>query len=631
MKKLYVVFLFALFHAAFFPLQAQSDDTVRLQQIRTKLDSLVARDPAYLSEVDISAGQIPLAELLRNVAKVNGVSLSVKDDGKMKVSCNFARARIDDLLFFLCKEYRLGLDVVGNIVSVFPYKIPDAPPPPPVVGFNPADSTLSYDLVGAPLPDIARNISSLCGINFVVPQELYTKQVTGYVESMPLAEALYTLAELNGLAMVKSRGAGTWTVSAPAVGTDGLSEVSTPYVRRREFAPGQLDIDSAGRITAMIDQGNIYDIVLDVCGQLDLNYFFITPISAPTSIYLKNTDVRTLFNVLFTGTPYSYYEEGGVYMFGGSAGDKGLVSARIVPMKYRAADKVVEIIPETLKAGLQVQMFGDLNSIIVSGDQRQVARVEQFLESVDKTVPLITIDILIVDASKTRIDEAGMKVGLGEQPVRTAGTLSPGVDMTLGASSINSLINSFNGFGVVKLGKVSPNLYMNLKLMESNGDIQLQSTPKLSTLNGHEATLTSGETKYYKEINNTYMGTQNPVQSTSYTWKNVEANLTVRITPFVSTDRHITLDIDITQTEFTTREEKEAPPGTSTRSFKSLIRVQDEEVVLLGGIERNSREKSTEGLPGIARIPVLKWLFGTTKDNKTEHKLNVFIKPSIID
>ena len=276
-------------------------------------------------------------------------------------------------------------------------------------------------------------------------------------------------------------------------------------------------------------------------------------------------------------------------------------------------------------------MFPDLNSIIASGDQRQVNRIEQFLQSIDHPVPLITIDILIVDATTKRIDEAGVEMGIGETPSTTAGSFSPGVNLNLGAGSINNLINSFNGFGVVRLGKVSPNFYMNLQFLEETGHIVLQSTPKLSTLNGHEATLKSGETMYYKEVQNSYMGTQNPVQNSSYTWKSVEANLTVKIVPFVSEDRQITLDIEIEQSEFTERIEKDAPPGLSTRSFKSLVKVGNEEMVLLGGIERNSREKTSSGLPFIARIPVLKWLFGKSSDNKTEQKLNVFIKPTVID
>ena len=75
---------------------------------------------------------------------------------------------------------------------------------------------------------------------------------------------------------------------------------------------------------------------------------------------------------------------------------------------------------------------------------------------------------------------------------------------------------------------------------------------------------------------------------------------------------------------------KDAPPGTATRSFKSRIRVDNEDMVLLGGIDRNTREKGSSGLPLIARIPVLKWLFGVSTDNKVDEKLSIFIKPTVI-
>ena len=628
MKNLYL-FLILLTWTLCLPaaLHAQTGGTDRIAAIRARLDTLTVRDPAYLGEVDLSVGQTPLSELLRSVARVGGVNLSVRDGANLAVSCNFTRARIDELLLFLCEQYGLDVQVIGNIVSVFPYQAPVAPPPEPSVRFDRSDSTLSYDLIAVPLREVARRSTDSTGVNLILPHALYDRPVSGYVSSMPFAEALGSLAEINKLEVTPLQGSGAWAF-AEAIPSAGGSPAPAPnYVRRRQFAPAQLSVDSTGRITAMIDRGNVYDIILDVCEQLKLDYFFITPVNAQTSIYLKNTDVKTLFDLLLTGTAYTYYEEGSVYMFG-EAKREGLFSTRIVPMRYRTVDKLPDVIPDNLKKGVQIAAFGDLNSVIASGDQRQVARVEQFLHSIDKTVPLITIEVIIVDASKDVLLEAGLGLGVGTKPTQTSGTLSPGLDMTLGAEAVNSLANKI---GLVKLGKVTPNFYANLKAMEQSGTIELRSTPRLSTLNGHEAVLTSGQMQYYKETNNTYMGTQNPVQSTSYVWKSVEANMTLTITPYVSEDGHITMTIDLSQSEFTERTEKEAPPGTTTRSFKSMVRVKNEEMVLLGGIDRQSHEKSSQGLPFIARIPVLKWIFGTHKNNRQERRLNVFIKPAVIE
>lgn len=594
------------------------------------MDTLILRDTTYLSEVDLSVGQVSLSELLRSVAQVGGVNLSVQDGANLLVSCNFSRARIADLILFLCEQYGLDIRVVGNIVSIFPYQAPIAPPPVPSIVYNRADSTLSYDLIAVPLRDVARRLTDSSGVNLIVPQTLYDRPISGYVSSMPFSEALSVLAEINKLEVAPVKGSGAWMFAEPIPVGGGQPSTVQNYVRRRQFAPAQLAIDSMGRITAMIDRGNIYDIILDVCEQLKLDYFFITPVNAQTCIYLKNTDVKTLFDLLLTGTAYTYYEEGGVYMFG-EAKREGIFSTRIIPMRYRTVDKLIDVIPENLKKGVQIAAFGDLNSMIASGDQRHVARVEQFLHEIDKTVPLITIEVMIVDASKDVILEAGLGLGVGTSPTQTSGTLSPGIDMTLGSGAVNNLVDKVNGLGIIRLGKVTPNFYASLKAMEENGTIELRSTPKLSTLNGHEAVLSSGEMQYYKETNNTYMGTQNPVQSTSYVWKSVEANMTLSITPYVSEDGHITMTIDLSQSEFTDRTEKEAPPGTTTRSFRSMVRVRNEEMVLLGGIDRQSHEKSSQGLPFIARIPVLKWIFGMHKNNKQERRLNVFIKPTVIE
>lgn len=630
MKKIYLLICVGLLCCICGDLHAQSSETERIAQVRARLDTLILRDTTYLSEVDLSVGQVSLSELLRSVAQVGGVNLSVQDGANLLVSCNFSRARIADLILFLCEQYGLDIRVVGNIVSIFPYQAPIAPPPVPSIVYNRADSTLSYDLIAVPLREVARRLTDSSGVNLIVPQTLYDRPISGYVSSMPFSEALSVLAEINKLEVAPVKGSGAWMFAEPIPVGGGQPSTVQNYVRRRQFAPAQLAIDSMGRIAAMIDRGNIYDIILDVCEQLKLDYFFITPVNAQTCIYLKNTDVKTLFDLLLTGTAYTYYEEGGVYMFG-EAKREGIFSTRIIPMCYRTVDKLIDVIPENLKKGVQIAAFGDLNSMIASGDQRHVARVEQFLHEIDKTVPLITIEVMIVDASKDVILEAGLGLGVGTSPTQTSGTLSPGIDMTLGSGAVNNLVDKVNGLGIIRLGKVTPNFYASLKAMEENGTIELRSTPKLSTLNGHEAVLSSGEMQYYKETNNTYMGTQNPVQSTSYVWKSVEANMTLSITPYVSEDGHITMTIDLSQSEFTDRTEKEAPPGTTTRSFRSMVRVRNEEMVLLGGIDRQSHEKSSQGLPFIARIPVLKWIFGMHKNNKQERRLNVFIKPTVIE
>lgn len=306
---------------------------------------------------------------------------------------------------------------------------------------------------------------------------------------------------------------------------------------------------------------------------------------------------------------------------------------RRFPMRFRTIDDVVEIIPTVLKKDIEIKLFSDLNSLVISGNQTDVEALEDFLNSIDESVPLISIDVMIVDATDKKSRSTGISFGKGDQASGNSyGMLSPGVDVTLGAGKINQLLNAFNGLGLVNLGNVGPNFYANLKLLEEDGAITLRSTPKLSTLNGHKAVLKSGEVKYYRESQVNIIGTQNPLQSESYLWKNVEASFILDMTPIVSADSTITIRIELSQDEFTERDSGDltAPPGMTKRSFNSIVKVKDGEMILLGGIEKNLTDDSSTGLPWIARIPVLRLFFGNVTKTREVQKLNVFIRPTII-
>ncbi|MDR2125799.1 MAG: type II secretion system protein GspD [Prevotellaceae bacterium] len=599
-----------------------------------KLRHVMQIDSSFNKEIDISVGKSTLTDLLRNVAAISGVNLNVKGAENIIVNCNFARLKVADLIEFLCSEYNLEINTTGNIVSISPVKPPIPATPKNIIEYNIDSQTLSFDLNGEKLINMSKKIAEKANINIIIPQNMYNHPIYGYANSMPVEDALQTLASVNGLLVNKdSKGVWTFTPNTVASANDNSGRTPTPYRFRTNFQADQLSVDSLGMVTAHIGQGNIQDIITELCNKMSLNHFFITPVDGQTGIYVNNVDFETLLSVILSGTQYSYYEENGIYFFGSSgvAQDaRNVTAVKNIPLTFRSVSKIEDIIPANIKSGLQIKTFPDMNSLIASGDRRAIYRVESFLKSIDKPVPLITIEIIIADVMKSDIKEAGIGMGIGKSAATTSGTLSPGIDMALGASSVNKLITRFNGFGSVNLGKVTPNFYMDLKLLEENGTVELLSTPRLSTLNGHEASLKSGETRYYKEVTNNYFGTQNPIQSEFYSWKNIEANLSIKITPYVSLDEKITLEIEIEQSEFTEREEESAPPGSITRSFKSQITVQNEDMVLLGGIDKNTKEKSSKGIPFLARIPIIKWLFGKTKNNKVDRKLNVFIKPTII-
>lgn len=233
-------------HRTVAPNPPSDPDSLRLSRIDSELAALVGRDSTFRREVDVTSGRLSLSELLRNIARASGVNVSVRSVENIPVSCNFRRARVDDLVRFLCREYRLDVAASGNILSIFPAAAPTVPAPDPDVAYAAADTTLSYDLRGERLIDVAKKIARLSARNVIVPEPLYDCKVSGYVRRMPFDDALRTLAAVNGL-LAERDAQDVWTLwrEEPAA-QGGKASAGPAYMRRRQFTPNELCVGLAG-------------------------------------------------------------------------------------------------------------------------------------------------------------------------------------------------------------------------------------------------------------------------------------------------------------------------------------------------------------------------------------------------
>ncbi|MFC4221153.1 type II secretion system protein GspD [Flagellimonas marina] len=295
------------------------------------------------------------------------------------------------------------------------------------------------------------------------------------------------------------------------------------------------------------------------------------------------------------------------------------------------AEAIVNILPDEIKAELDIKVDFELNSFFVSGPSANIERFKNFIAEIDRPVPVVLIEVMIIEVRKSSIVETGISWGIGEDPVGTRGNLFPSADLTLGAKTVNKVIGGFDGFGSFNIGRVVPEFFATIKALEENGNIKIRSTPKLSTLNGHRANLSIGETTYYVITNQNFFGSQVPTTSEIRNYAPIDAELGVSIKPLVSGNGQVTLDINVIQSDFSgDRIEEDAPPGLTSREFSSIIRMQNQDLAILGGLEEKVKNDSGSGVPFFARIPVIKWLFSQRRREDTKQKLTILIKPTVI-
>lgn len=612
----------------------------RFVQVEQQLNTLSEYLPGLNEQVELSVDGVALNEFILAIGNTHQLNISANPDLLTPISNNFANARVKDVLLFLCKEYQLEAEFIGTIISFRKYnapeEIPEAySPVKPQVSYVLETDFLSLNLKRDTIQYVAEAITTESGRNVILAPGIEGKEISVFIQNRPFDAALEKMAFANGLIVTKTSD-NFYLLSEGKIqglGLDSLEQepVQGPSMVKIELNKGMAFSKTDGDlVTVDAVDVPIAEIIAYVSHELLHNYFMYNKPTGNATLYIENASYDEFLSYLLNGTDYTYKNQDDIYLIGARTLE-GLRTTKLIQFDNRTMEDMIQYIPADLKSQVEIKEFVDLNGIIVSGSYLALLEIEQFIREIDKVVPMVLIEVMIVDVANTTTFSGGVSAGIGTAPAST-GSISGngGLDLTFTADEVNDLINGVNGYGLINLGNVVPDFYLSIQALEADGMIDIKSTPKLSTLNGHEASLTIGEQEYYLETSNNFIGSENPQQVITNTYKSTSANLSLTIMPVVSADDWVTLDITVQQSDFTERVSEDAPPGKVSRTFDSMIRVKDGEMILLGGLEEKSTSDSGSGVPILSKIPVLKWLFSNRTKQKSKEKLTVFIKPTII-
>ncbi|MCR6641077.1 MAG: type II and III secretion system protein [Sporocytophaga sp.] len=643
-NKILYVCCFLLFFSG--SLWAQQN---RYEELEQRLRDLSAVSPGLNETVDFSVSGASIQEFLRGLAESHNLNISVDPFLEIRIYNNFTSEKVYNVLLFIAKEYELEIQFVGSIMSFKKYRPApiieaDLTPKEILVKYNTYNNLLSLDLKNDTLEKVVRKITQRSKKNVILSSGLNGKVVDVYIEEMPFENAIQKMAYANNLKVVKTDD-DFYVIKSIEDGEDLLitskkkSNYQRPQINKSNGSSQnggnasslfvEVNEDSLGRKTISLDAVNatITDVIKAVSEEMGINYFLFSDIKGNTTTRISEVKFDDFLGRLLQGTEYTYKLDNKIYMIG-ERKLEGLRANKVVQFQYRSLDAVQDIIPAELKKGVEIKEFKELNSILLSGSQPQILEIEAFVRQLDKVVPMVMIEVIMMDVKKGRTVKTGISAGVSDS-VRSGGTIFPGVDFKFGSKSINDFLGWLGSNNVFNIGKVTPQFYVGLSALETNNNVNVRSTPKLSTLNGHDANLSIGSTRYYALKTQNVVGSLTPSNIITETYNAVQANLSINIKPIVSGDDQVTLNIDVSITDFTDSPVS-GPPPSSTSQFKSIVRVRNEEMVVLGGLERTESSEGGSGVPLLSRIPVIKWLFSSRTKSKNKIVSVVFIKPTII-
>ena len=633
-----IILVLLIFNVSISRIYAQDN-----KSIRHKIDSIAEFVPALNEKVDFTVNNLPLHEFIRGIANESGLNVNLDTGLDQLVTNNFTDVLVKDLIVFIGTNYDVDINIVGNILNIRRKADPIIPSQTSVVVvYDSEKELLSLEAVGTPLSEVVKEITRQSNINVIATSRAKGTLINSFVKEMPLSSALRKLAIENELIISETKEG--LLVLDSEVKVNSLDARDAQYSNsgsRNKPKTGRSNTSRTSSYCNIVFNHNdsidisaenapITEFISKLFSPLNYSYHFIGEINEAVSMEIVGGKLENILQVLFAGLPVAIRKVGDTYWIGARKVVE-LNEVELVQMRYRSIDSLQYIIPTNLKADTEIIEYPDMNSLILAGPSDRIKDLTDFLKKVDVLIPVILIEVIIVDNNDSKQLTTGITAGLSEEAVSTQGSILPSVDLTLSSNSINRVVDGFNGLGWVNLGKVNSNFYMTLKALDENGYVNIKSTPQLATMNGHKASMSIGRTEYYKEELNTLYGSVTSSSQTTTTYKPVEAELKIDIKPIVSGSQDVTLNISVEQSDFTSRIETNAPPGKVSRKFESLIRVKDQEMILLGGLEEVEKKDTRSGLPLLSRIPLLNWLFSSKSKVSSDGKLNVFIKPTILN
>ena len=300
-----------------------------------------------------------------------------------------------------------------------------------------------------------------------------------------------------------------------------------------------------------------------------------------------------------------------------------------------------------IRAVLDVQRVQQLlsqNALVVRGTPDQIALAQKLVQDLDKARPEVIVDIAVMQVSKDRSRTLGLS-----PPTSATVTLQPNINQSVTTPTTNPITgvttpststgNSSNGINLNTLGNLNATDFQvtipsaNLSAVMSNSDTKLIQNPQIRALDGQKASLKIGDRvpvatgSFQPGIGGVGI---NPLVNTQFQYLDVGVN--IDITPHVHANGEVTLKILMDVSAVTGQQNIGgiSQPIIGQRKIEHEIRLKDGEANLLGGIMEDQQTKSLSGIPGLAQIPILKYLFGQTTQDHSENQIVFAIVPHII-
>ena len=280
--------------------------------------------------------------------------------------------------------------------------------------------------------------------------------------------------------------------------------------------------------------------------------------------------------------------------------------------------------------------------ITVTATGKQINRLENYLKKLQDKVKLqVLIDVQLLAVTMNE----GRSTGIDWKQLYALQNVELSVNY-IGKSNVTKWTDNAieeigdqakNAASLVTI-KGGGSLNEVIKFLQTQGDVNSISNPKVLTLNNQPALITAGTEYFYKIKESTnQQGTGGGVAATTQNEivQSVFAGVLLDITPEISDNNTITLKINpsLSETRTTMKTDSSTrtmPPDLNRRQLSSVVTVKDGNRIILGGLINTRNTMESNKIPILGDIPILSYLFKYEEKVKQVQELVIVIEPHIV-
>nr|WP_249679697.1 type II secretion system secretin GspD [Pseudomonas sp. PIA16] len=307
----------------------------------------------------------------------------------------------------------------------------------------------------------------------------------------------------------------------------------------------------------------------------------------------------------------------------GDAGQLAEVLDSVAQRMGQVANPGVGKAPLAAASEVLVRADESQNALVLIAEPAQLRTLARIVQQLDQPRAQVLIQAAIVEVSGDVSEALGVQWGLNR------GDVSGGINFPGAGISPGNLFGKGELIwpqGAV-LGVGSDRFGVLVSALASNSHSNLLSTPSLLTLDNQQAEILVGQNVPFQtgSYTTSSSGADNPFT----TVERKDVGISLKIRPHINQGATLRLEVE--------QESSEIAPGstasdliTNKRALKSTILADDGEIIVIGGLMKDSVRQQETGVPLLRHIPWAGRLFSWNRDEQVKTNLMVFLRPTIV-